>query len=74
LEILIVFFALTFCLRDFPTLSVIKQYRGVSGKGISSSRVRARVEPGDVRVDDEILLSQRRFAAQAVGTRSRCSS
>lgn len=44
-------------LRDFPTLKVIKQYRGVSGKGNLQFGVYARVvEPGDVSVGDELVL------------------
>jgi uncharacterized protein YcbX len=44
-------------LRDFPTLSVIKQYRGVSRKGNLQFGVYARVvEPGDVHVGDELVL------------------
>src|SRR5918992_285532 len=43
--------------RDFPTLSVIKQYRGVSRKGNLQFGVYGRVlDPGDVHVGHDVHL------------------
>jgi uncharacterized protein YcbX len=44
-------------IRDFPTLSVIKQYRGVAPRGNLQFGVYGRVtEPGDVRVGDAVVV------------------
>ena len=43
--------------RDFPTLKVIKDYRGVSAGGVLDFGMYADViEPGTVRVGDELVL------------------
>ncbi len=43
--------------KDFPTLHVIKEYRGVSGKGnVHFGRYAGVIRPGTIRVGDPVQL------------------